>query len=364
MIPLFDNVRVRNLPFFTVLLIVVNVWVFADWQGGLHADPHKAVLHGAIPYEINHPGHQCLAAATEGYRCDDASVMASTYATDFPPTWETLFTSMFMHLTWWHLAGAMILLFVFGIALEAGLGGGGLLLFYAVGGLSSSLLHALLVPASPVPMIGATGAVAAVMGAYVVIYPRAKIFTWLLPPLAFVWGWVRAVWLALAMLLVQAVLVYFALKSTFGIDGRAAYLSHFGGFAAGAVLVWIVFDRKTINEHRRRARVRSGDEPRMFRPSDPVSTYRTFAGATAHARWVSSTFETARESHTPLPARRLRAFRRRAAVKDGSGAVSTSTRYPPADPFVPATAHTPQPLRDWKDHLPLKPGAVPRPPGC
>lgn len=363
MIPLFDNVRVRNLPFFTVLLIAVNVWVFAGWQGGPQVDLNKAVLYGAIPYEISHPGHQCLLTAPRGYQCADGAAMKSWYRIDFPPTWKTIFTSTFMHLTWWHLAGTMLLLFVFGIALEAGLGGGGLLLFYAVGGLTTSIAHALLDPSSPIPALGASGAVAAVMGAYVVIYPRAKIFTWILPPLAYVWGWVRAVWLAAAMLLIQAVLIYFALKTTFGEDGNAAYFAHFAGFIAGAALVAIVFDRKAINDHRRRARVFSGDEPRMFMPGDPVSTYRTFADATAHARRVTTTLRTV-HGRRPPPASRRGLFGRRTAATAGRETVSTSTRYPPVDPFVPTTARTSQPLTDWKDHLPLEPGAVRRPPGC
>src|SRR3990172_229634 len=140
--------------------------------------------------------------------------MQARYGVDFPETWKTPFVSMFMHISWGHLIGNMLFLFVFGVALEAGLGGRSFLLFYVVGGLAADLGHTLFAPSSPLPSLGASGAISAVMGGYLMLYPRAKILTWMLFPSPLIL-WIRAAWVIGVLMFFQVLEAYIVLSSAF-----------------------------------------------------------------------------------------------------------------------------------------------------
>lgn len=264
MLPLRDNLKVNDLPLLTIILVVVNVAVFFAWQGGSQLDLEKVLLYGNVPYEVSHPGEQCMPSQTTAFafECDEAEVQQKRWDTEFPPTWMTFFTSMFMHLSIGHLIGNMLFLVVFGFALEAGLGRAAFLLFYVVGGLAADLGHILIDMNSQVPALGASGAISAVMGGYLMLYPRAKIFTWFIPPLPFLWGWMRANWLIGINLGWQVVVAYFAMAAAYG-GGGVAYFAHFGGFLAGVGLVKITVDSERIEALRKQARLASGDERRF-----------------------------------------------------------------------------------------------------
>ncbi|MBI4897711.1 MAG: rhomboid family intramembrane serine protease [Actinobacteria bacterium] len=245
----------------TALLVALNVLVFFGWEGGSRLDVDKVVLYGTIPYEVTHPGKQCVPTSAGSFDCKPTAELEARYGTKFPPTWKTIFASMFMHASIFHLVGNMIFLIAFGISLEAGLGRRSFALFYLVGGLAAMLAHTLFDPSSPMPALGASGAISAVMGGYVMVFPQAKVMTWIIPPLPFVWGWIRAVWLIGILMAFQVVEAYIVLSSAFGsAGGGVAYFAHFGGFIAGAALVMLVLDRDSINTLRRKARVASGDE--------------------------------------------------------------------------------------------------------
>lgn len=266
MIPLRDNLRVKDFPLLTVLLVVINVVVFFGWQGGASPDIEKVLLYGNVPYEVTHPGEQCMPSQTTAFvfECADETVQEKRWNTEFPATWMTFFTSMFMHISISHLIGNMLFLVVFGLALEAGLGRASFLLFYIVGGLGADAGHILFDSSSQVPALGASGAISAVMGGYVMLFPRAKIFTWIVPPLPFLWGWIRANWMIGITLGVQVLMAYFAMAAAYGSSGGGvAYFAHFGGFLAGLALVKLSVGGETIASMRRQARLASGDEQRI-----------------------------------------------------------------------------------------------------
>ena len=149
----------------------------------------------------------------------------------------TLFTSMFMHGGWLHLGSNMLYLWIFGDNVEDSMGHGRFLLFYLIGGLVASLAHIFTNPASQIPTVGASGAIAAVLGAYLVLYPNSKVLT--IIPLGF--------FLRMTMLPAAFVLgLWFVLQLFSGVIsmggpdvGGVAFWAHIGGFVAGVILAKI-----------------------------------------------------------------------------------------------------------------------------
>jgi membrane associated rhomboid family serine protease len=158
-------------------------------------------------------------------------------AAEDPPwvaPWATVFTSMFLHGSVAHLLGNMLFLWVFGNNIEDAMGHGRFVLFYLVCGVVAVLAQALPDPSSAVPMVGASGAISGVLGAYLLLYPRARVLLALPPPLIFLTiGWVRAVWVLAAWFLGQV-----AAGWLLGLSGGGVALgAHIGGFVAGMLLV-------------------------------------------------------------------------------------------------------------------------------
>lgn len=151
---------------------------------------------------------------------------------------ETLVTSMFLHGGWGHLAGNMLFLWIFGDNLEEEMGHVGFLVFYLAAGLSAGVAQIAADTGSPVPMVGASGAIAGVMGGYLLLFPRARVDV-LFIFLVFFRIFAIPAWIVLG--------IWFALQlvsgvSTPGIGGGVAYWAHAGGFLGGLVLtlpVWL-----------------------------------------------------------------------------------------------------------------------------
>jgi hypothetical protein len=213
MIPLRDENPSRTTPVVTRALIVLNVAVFA-YQLMLGSQLSSFVSAYALV-----PAH--VAAGFEGRAA-------------LVPALATLLTSMFMHGGWLHLIGNMWYLWIFGDNVEDRLGHAGYLLFYLVAGLASGLLHAALQPASRVPTVGASGAIAGVLGAYVVLYPRARVIT--LFPIIFFFPVVPIA--AIYYLGFWFILQLFsgALSLAYGASGGIAWWGHIGGFAFGLLV--------------------------------------------------------------------------------------------------------------------------------
>ena len=205
------------------------------------------MAYSAIPREIT-TGTDLI--GTTPIQLPDGSV-AELEHTDGPePIWLTLFSSMFMHGGWAHLGGNMLFLFIFGDNVEARMGKMNYLIFYLLSGVAAALLQSFLLPASQVPMIGASGAIAGVMGAYMVKFPHSRIVT--LVPLF--------VFLTTIEIPAYLILIYwFVIQFFSGIgsvghsqlsEGGVAWFAHIGGFVAGIVLILMM---KTRSRYRRRS---------------------------------------------------------------------------------------------------------------
>ena len=252
MFPLKDNIPTRRFPVLTVAIIVANVVMYFGFQGalerGVFAGPNEepgkqgnVVEYGAIPYEISHPGKECDLAG-ERIACEGQPGVAGE-APEQPPTWLTLLTSMFMHGGLLHIGGNMLFMWIFGNNVEDSMGRPRFVAFYLLGGLAALAAQTVIGPDSTAPTIGASGAVAAVLGAYAVLYPRARVVTAILiiffvtlielPALLVLGGW----------FLLQVLYGYVDLAAPTGEGGGVAYFAHIGGFVFGLLLIKAFADR-------------------------------------------------------------------------------------------------------------------------
>ena len=168
--------------------------------------------------------------------------------------WQTVLTSMFLHGGLWHLVGNMLFLHVFGDNIEDAMGHARYLLFYLLCGAAAAVAQVATDPASAVPIVGASGAVSGVLGAYIVLFPQGRIrsllFLGIFGTVVMVPAWVQlGLWFA-----IQLVLGVLALGARTG--GGVAFFAHVGGFVAGLLLVWLFADRGEV-AHQRGVRAES-----------------------------------------------------------------------------------------------------------
>jgi membrane associated rhomboid family serine protease len=257
MFPLKDNIPLARFPIVTVALVAINVVVYLleiRHGGSFFGGPEErvAVRYGAIPYELTHPGQHCDlvgASTAEGNLsavvCQGMpGVRGSPEAQ--PATWTTVFTSMFLHGSFLHLFGNMLFLAIFGPTIEDALGRVRFAAFYLLGGIAALLAQVLVHPDSTAPTLGASGAIAAVLGGYLVLYPRARVLS-----LVFIVFFVTIVEVpAVALLgfwfLVQLYFGAAGLTSPAGGSEGVAYFAHIGGFAFGIVLVRLFLGRRKV----------------------------------------------------------------------------------------------------------------------
>jgi membrane associated rhomboid family serine protease len=206
MIPLRDVIPSRSTPVVTIAIIVANAAAFA-YQVSL-GDRGQALIfdHGLVPAEFSVP---------------------------------TLITSMFLHGGLFHFGGNMLYLWIFGDNVEDRMGPGRFVAFYLLCGTTAALAQTWMVPSSQVPMVGASGAIAGVMGAYFVMYPRSRIVT-LIPILIFIQlvEVPAVVFLGLWFLLQFVSGVGTTLSPQAGLTGGIAFWAHVAGFVAGVVGVY------------------------------------------------------------------------------------------------------------------------------
>lgn len=215
MIPLRDTIPSRSFPLMTLALIVVNVLVFLY---ELRLGPALArflLVYGFVPDVYFH--------------------LSQVEPWNLPVRFVPMFSSMFLHGGWLHLIGNMWTLWIFGDNVEDRLGRGRYLLGYLVCGLAAAYVHYLTGPRSGIPVVGASGAIAGVMGGYFVLFPRARIVT-LLPIFFFIQiVTVPAVVFLALWFLAQLLNGMVASAATFG--GGVAWWAHVGGFVAGAAMI-------------------------------------------------------------------------------------------------------------------------------
>lgn len=154
-----------------------------------------------------------------------------------PPS-LTIVTSMFLHGGFGHLLGNMLFLWVFGNNVEDAMGHGRFVLFYLLCGAAAVLAQVLPDPASALPMVGASGAISGVLGAYMLLFPHARVLLALPPPLIFITlGWFRAVWVLAGWFVLQLLMSATARGGSGEEAGGIAFGAHIGGFIAGALLI-------------------------------------------------------------------------------------------------------------------------------
>lgn len=210
MIPLKDNIPSSTFPFVTVGIIVINAVVFFyELALGMQGGETFIYKTAAIPFEISH--------------------FVDTAPRSVVPPPLTLLTAMFVHGGVLHVAGNMLFLWIFGDNVEDTFGHVKFLLFYLATGVLASLIHIFTDPASTVPMVGASGAVAGVLGAYFLLFPRAQVNT-----LVFLFFFVTMTRIPAVVFLGFWFLMQ-VLSSPGG--GGIAWFAHIGGFVAGAAAV-------------------------------------------------------------------------------------------------------------------------------
>jgi membrane associated rhomboid family serine protease len=274
LIPIKDNIPTSRFPILTVLLIVVNLIVFgwqlsfssSDYSNGAYRtlgvseQDQNTLEYGAIPYRLTHPGEDCAVGVTDAAKPQADVVCQGTSAylqakrlaanrnapfqtLDSPPWWATVFTSMFMHGGILHIAFNMLFLWIFGNNVEDSMGRPRFLLFYLLAGVVAAYVQSLLSADSTVPAIGASGAIAGVLGGYLLLYPRARVLT-----VVFIIFFVTLIEIpAVIMLGIWFALQFLPAVGQVGTDavsgGGVAYWAHVGGFAFGLAAIKLFANR-------------------------------------------------------------------------------------------------------------------------
>ncbi|MBZ5598168.1 MAG: rhomboid family intramembrane serine protease [Acidobacteriia bacterium] len=229
MIPIRDDTPRFSTPYITYFIIALNaviflfeLWVGAQSEGALNSFMYE---FGVVP------GHVTAAlGGSPQFHLADALV--------------PILTSMFLHGSWLHIIGNMWVLWIFGDNIEDYLGHFPYLVFYLVTGIAAAITHILLNLGSPVPTIGASGAIAGIMGAYFLLYPRARVLT-IVPLIVFFTFWWLPAWIVLGYwFLVQFLSGAATSISAPGQTGGVAFWAHVGGFVAGIVLIKLLPERR------------------------------------------------------------------------------------------------------------------------
>jgi hypothetical protein len=223
MIPIRDETPRFSTPFVTYFIIALNTLVFLfelsvseQGRGALNG----LIYHfGVVPWRFDH-------------------IVAAWPASALTGLFLPVLTSMFLHASWLHLIGNMWFLWIFGDNIEDYLGHFSYLLFYLVCGFAAAITHILLNVGSKLPSVGASGAIAGVMGAYFVLYPKARVMMWF-PPIFFFHlpAWlVLGYWFFMQFLSGAAT----SIAETSQTNGGIAFWAHVGGFVAGVVLIKVL----------------------------------------------------------------------------------------------------------------------------
>jgi len=241
-IPIRDDNPTLRTPVVTILLLVLlaAVWIFVQGAGFDTELLAASICNlGLVPGEITGQAHV-------GTAIPIAPRLACVVDRE-PINWLTPLTSMFLHGGWGHILGNGLFLWVFGNNVEDSMGRGRFIVFYVLCGLAAAAAQTLIHPASPIPMVGASGAIAGVLGGYLVLYPRVRVDV--LVPLPFIWTVVNVP--AYTMLLwwigMQLVAGLPQLSSVDrDVSSGVAFFAHIGGFFAGVLLVKLFARRANV----------------------------------------------------------------------------------------------------------------------
>ena len=267
MIPLRDDNPTKRMPWVTLAIIALNLLAFLVWEPTFRSQDEQQTFffcHTEIPWEVTHQtnlgdgGEAAQQAIQE--QLGATSSEAEAFQEGFRETcgdkswWQSVFVAMFLHGGWIHIAGNMLFLWVFGNNVEDKLGPLFYFLFYIGAGLAAAVAQLLVGPDSVIPNLGASGAIAGVLGAYLVMFPKRRVLTLV------IFFFITFVYLpAYVVLAAWFVLQLFSgvgeLGSRVNTGGGVAYFAHIGGFVFGAILAFLFFPKE-----------RFGDQPPPRRP--------------------------------------------------------------------------------------------------
>jgi len=248
MLPLKDYNPTSSVAWVTIVLIAINVGVFLTepilssgrtQEQQVVAQARYFACHGAVPFEVTH-GERTGDALRRGTRfeseADNAYAALEALTCPHKNVWLSIITSMFLHGSIAHIGFNMLFLWIFGNNVEDRLGKIRYIVFYLVCGIAAAYAQSYVFPSSATPLVGASGAIAGVLGAYIVMFPTAPILTWvfffIIPIPAFI---MIGVWFLLQLTS--------SVGSVSG-DTGVAYMAHVGGFLAGMLLLLILRPRR------------------------------------------------------------------------------------------------------------------------
>jgi membrane associated rhomboid family serine protease len=216
MFPIYDDVPSKRFPLITVALIVLNtiVYIYEVLLGEKFIE--FIYSRGLLPFEITHH--------------------IDVFPSGPSPIYLTIFTSMFMHGSIVHLLGNMLFLWIFGNNVEDYLGRKNFVIFYLLSGVAAAFLQIFLNPDSKVPMVGASGAIAGILGAYLLLYPHAKVTT------VIIFGFFIRIIRIPAVVVLSFWIIYQFLYGISSLavrtgEGGVAWFAHIGGFITGIILI-------------------------------------------------------------------------------------------------------------------------------
>jgi len=242
MFPYHDENETLRTPLVTYAIIVLNmlVWIVAEGAGSPLAMARAICEHGLIAGEFT----LRLAPGTSFPMGEGLACLTDPGRQPF-----NVLTSMFLHGSWMHVLGNMWFLWIFGNNIEDSMGRLRYIVFYLACGVAAAMAQVFLNPASPIPMVGASGAISGVMGAYLILYPRVRVFC-IIPIGIFPISIALPAW---------TMLIYWAGLQTFsGLigmmgaqdEGGVAFGAHVGGFLAGVILIKLFARREDVDAHR------------------------------------------------------------------------------------------------------------------
>ncbi len=229
MLPLKDDVPSDTFPLITIAIVGANVAAFL-YQMSLQMSPDPGALRAAQEFLAEFGVIPCRLSGS----CRTPA--------DFPHPALTIITSMFLHGGLLHIAGNMLYLWIFGNNVEDTLGHSRFLLFYLLAGIAAAAAQTAINPASSIPMIGASGAVSGVLGAYLLLFPRARVLTLITFGFFFRFLYVPAMIVLGFWIVVQFLTAFITFRAAAaGREvGGVAWFAHVGGFLAGLVLLFVL----------------------------------------------------------------------------------------------------------------------------
>jgi membrane associated rhomboid family serine protease len=263
MLPLHDDNPTRRFAWVTLAIIALNVAAFLFWEptfaSGRSKDQKQAIFfycHAEVPWEVTHQetlaegGGVAVEAMDQqdplgpGDRADYAGVQRILQRScPSKSWWQSIFVAMFLHGGWLHIGGNMLFLWIFGNNVEDRLGPLLYFPFYIAAGLAASIAQLLIDTSSVVPNLGASGAIAGVLGAYLVMFPRRRVLTLV------IFIFITAVWLpAWVVLGAWFILQLFngVGAVTAHVNSGVAFFAHIGGFVFGAILALLFFPKEGL----------------------------------------------------------------------------------------------------------------------